>query len=292
MVFVAVLLVVPGVVGMRHGHELVGEAKVQVALLKVAVGAGAVVPGQVHLAPFAVDLHGVPGVAVALYAPVGYARGVEELGVDALVALAGARVAGEAALGAAPVELAVVLQLVDRPVVEPQGHGVLGAVGLLLALGHGAVDDVRDRGACRVVDVDADVGAEPRDAHAGIHEVEVEVVGTRRGELKGEVRGAVVGEGGVGEPLVPRGVADALLAAVVPVGGDVHAGLVAARAALGRHMEGRGLAGGGVVPLHGKGDAVLGGLGGVDVGGGRGCLGVRRGMRRGRGYRHECQRRG
>lgn len=47
--------------------------------------------------------------AVAGDAAVGDARGVKELGVDALVALAGALVAGEAALGRAPVEVVVVL---------------------------------------------------------------------------------------------------------------------------------------------------------------------------------------
>ena len=62
---------------------------------------------------------GVPGVAVACDAAVGHARGVKELGVDALVALAGALVAREAAFGRAPVEAAVVLQLVERPIVEP-----------------------------------------------------------------------------------------------------------------------------------------------------------------------------
>ena len=75
--------------------------------------------------------------AVAGDAPVGDARGVKELGVDALVALAGALVAREAAFGRAPVEAVVVLQLVERPVVEPQRHVVFRAVCLLPALGHG-----------------------------------------------------------------------------------------------------------------------------------------------------------
>ena len=61
--------------------------------------------------------------AVAGDAAVGDARDVKELGVDALVALAGALVAREAAFGRAPVEAVVVLQLVERPVVEPQGAG-------------------------------------------------------------------------------------------------------------------------------------------------------------------------
>lgn len=68
--------------------------------------------------------------AVAGDAAVGDARDVKELGVDALVAFAGALVAREAAFGRAPVEVVVVLQLVERPVVEPQGAGVVGPVGI------------------------------------------------------------------------------------------------------------------------------------------------------------------
>ena len=48
------------VVRVGNCHELVGKAKVQMALVKVSVPVVAgVVPGQVHLAPFAVDLYGV-----------------------------------------------------------------------------------------------------------------------------------------------------------------------------------------------------------------------------------------
>lgn len=66
VVGVAVFLVVSHVVGVGDCHELVGQAKVQMALVQVPVPVVAgVIPGWVHLAPFAVDLYGVPGVAVA-----------------------------------------------------------------------------------------------------------------------------------------------------------------------------------------------------------------------------------
>ena len=55
--------------------------------------------------------------AVAGDAAVGDARGVKELGVDALVALAGALVARETAFGRAPVKVVVVFQMVECPVV-------------------------------------------------------------------------------------------------------------------------------------------------------------------------------
>lgn len=89
--------------------------------------------------------------AVAGDAAVGDARCVKELGVDALVALAGALVAREAAFDRAPVEAMVVLQLVKRPVVESQRHVVFRAVCPLPAQVHGVVDDPRDAWAGGVV---------------------------------------------------------------------------------------------------------------------------------------------
>lgn len=104
-----------------------------------------VIPGQVHLAPFAVDLYGVPGVAVAGDAAVGDSRGVKELGVDALVAFAGALVAREAAFGRAPVKVVVVFQMVKSPVVQPQGAGVVGPVGIGAAFVDCGLHDGADR---------------------------------------------------------------------------------------------------------------------------------------------------
>ena len=64
-------------VAVGDGHQLVGQAEVQVALIKVAVPVVVrVVPREVHLAPLTVDLHGVPSVTIAGDAAVGYAGGV------------------------------------------------------------------------------------------------------------------------------------------------------------------------------------------------------------------------
>ena len=220
--------------------------------------------------------------AVAGDPAVGDARRVKELGVDALVALAGALVAREAAFGRAPVEAVVVLQLVERPVVEPQRHVVFRAVCLLPALGHGVVDDLCDawaggvvyghlRRGAQVVDPLVVLGVVP----VVVHKVEVDAVRARCREVEGEVvaRGAQVVVAG---PCLARRVADALLAAAVPVGGHVHARLGLGRAACLGYVEGRRGARGRVVPRDGEGDAVLGGGGGVGVGGlwrGGGCRG-------------------
>lgn len=211
--------------------------------------------------------------AVAGDAAVGDACCVKELGVDALVALAGALVAREAAFGRAPVEAVVVLQLVERPVVEPQRHVVFRAVCLLPALGHGVVDDLRDAWAGGVVYGHLRRGAQVVDplvvlgvVSVVVHKVEVDAVRARCREVKGKVvaRGA---QAVVAGPCLARRVTDAFLAAAVPIGGYVHARLGLGRAVALGYVEGRRGARGGVVPRDGEGDAVLGCRGGVGVGG-------------------------
>lgn len=211
--------------------------------------------------------------AVAGDAAVGDARGVKELGVDALVALAGALVAGEAAFGRTPVEAVVVLQLVERPVVEPKRHVVFRAVCLLPALSHGVVDDLRDAWAGGVVCGHLRRGAQVVDplvvlgvVSVVVHKVEVDAVRARCREVKGKV---VAGgaQAVVAGPCRARRVADALLAAAVPIGGHVHARLGLGRAVGLGYVEDRRGARGGVVPRDGEGDAVLACGGGVGVGG-------------------------
>ena len=167
-------------VAVRDGHELIGKAKVEVALIKVAVPVViGIVPREVHLAPLAIDARGIPGVAVSLNAPVRDAGGVQKFGIDALVALAGAQATCKAALGRAIVEGVVIFELVKDPVVQPERHVVLGARRLRPALGHGVVDNLGNRGPGRIVYLHDHRGAKVPDAAASIHKVEVDSVGTR-----------------------------------------------------------------------------------------------------------------
>lgn len=211
--------------------------------------------------------------SVAGDAAVGDARGVKELGVDALVALAGALMAREAAFGRAPVEAVVVLQLVERPVVEPQRHVEFRAVCPLPALVHGVVNDLCDAWAGRVVYGHLRRGAQVVDppvvlgvVSVVVHKVEVDAVRARCREFKGKVvaGGAQVV---VAAPSRARRVADAFVATAVPIGGHVHARLGLGRAVDLGYVEGRRGARGGVVPRDGEGDAVLACGGGVGVGG-------------------------
>lgn len=181
--------------------------------------------------------------------------------------------AREAAFGRAPVEVVVVLQLVERPVVEPQRHVVFRAVCLLPAQVHGVVDDLRDAWAGGVVYGHLRRGAQVVDplvvlgvVSVFVHKVEVDSVRARRREVEGKVvaRGA---QAVVAAPCLARRVTDAFLAAAVPVGGHVHARFGLGRAVGLGYVEGRRGSRGGVVPRDGEGDAVLACGGGVGVGG-------------------------
>ena len=101
---------------------------------------------------------------------------------------------------------------------------------------------------------------------AVVHKVEVDAVRARCREVKGKVvaRGA---QAAVAGPCRARRVADAFVAAAVPIGGHVHARLGLGRAAGLGYVEGRRGARWGVVPRDGEGDAVLACGGGVGVAG-------------------------
>lgn len=179
----------------------------------------------------------------------------------------------EAAFGRAPVEVVVVLRLVERPVVEPQRHVVFRAVCLLPAQVHGVVDDLRDAWVGGVVYGHLRRGAQVVDplvvlgvVSVVVHKVEVDAVRARCREVKGKVvaRGA---QAAVAGPCRARRVADAFLAAAVPIGGHVHARLGLGRSVGLGYVGGRRGARRGVVPRDGEGDAVLGCRGGVGVGG-------------------------
>lgn len=156
---------------------------------------------------------------------------------------------------------------------EPQRHVVFRAVCFLPALGYGVVDDLRDAWAGSVVYGDFCHGSQVVDplvvlgvVSVVVHKVEVDAIRARCREAEGKVvaRGA---QAVVAGPFRAQRVADAFLAAAVPIGGHVHARLGLGRAVGLGYVEGRRGAHGGVVPRDGEGDAVLACGGGVGVGG-------------------------
>ena len=108
---VAVCRVDIGVAFVRHGHELVGDGKVEVARIEAVVfGVVVVVPGAVSLVPLAIKLDGVPSVAVVGIARfgVGDACGIQQFHISVGVGLAGTRMAREGGFCARPGECIVV----------------------------------------------------------------------------------------------------------------------------------------------------------------------------------------
>ena len=96
--------------------------------------------------------------------------------------------AGKAAFGAAPVKAVVVFQLVKRPVVQPECHGVFRAVGLGLGLCNRITHDLRHGGMGRVIDARPNVGrTQIADIVVRIHKIETDVVAAGGGEFKSEV---------------------------------------------------------------------------------------------------------
>ena len=241
-------------IAVGDGHQLVGQAEVEMALIKIAVPVVVrVVPGEVHLAPLAVDLHGVPSVAVSLYAAVGDAGGIQQLGVDALVTFARALMSGEAAFRAAPVKVVVVFQLVERPVVQPQGARIVGAVGLGVAFVDCGFHDGADRRIGVVVCACKHVCAQI--VHAGrlVHQVKAQIVSAASGHFELViVRCAFAG---VLLPLVAAGVGNAFVATIgIHIRRRIHAEPVCTASACCRYMEGSLLTELRVVPLDGEHD--------------------------------------
>ena len=224
------------------------------ALVKIAVPiVVCVVPGEIHLTPLAIDLHGVPSVAVSFYAAVSDAGGIQQLGVNALVAFARALMAGEAAFRAAPVKAVVVLQLVEGPVVQPQSARIVGAIGLSVAFVDCGFHDGADRRIGVVVCTCKHACAQI--VHAGrlVHQVKAQIVSAASGHFELViVRCAFAG---VLQPLVAAGVGNAFVAAIgIHIRRRIHAELVSTASACCRYMERGLLAELRVVPLDGEHD--------------------------------------
>ncbi len=242
--------------GMGDGHKLIGKTEVEMARVEaVVLGVVVVVPRAIHLAPLAVELHGVPGVAVVGVARlvIGDASGVQQCNVGIRISLAGTRVASKGRLGARPLEGIVVFKLVKQPVVKPEGHLILGAIGFCPGLRHGIAHDGGDAWIVGVRDRDVGPGIERRvGLLAHVHDVELVEVGARGCHGKAEVLGFTdVRVLGV---LAATGVGHAVKGPFVRirVGGCCHVVLVAAAAARRAHVEGGLLPHDRVIPLNGK----------------------------------------
>ena len=161
--------------------------------------------------------------------------------------------AGEAAFRAAPVEVVVVFQLVEGPVVQPQGASVVAPVGVGVTFIDCGFHDGADRRICVVVRACKYVCAQI--VHAGrlVHQVKAQVVSAACGHF--ELVIARCAFAGVLQPLVAAGVGNAFAATIgIHIRRRIHAELVSTASACCRYMERSLLAELRVVPLDGEHD--------------------------------------
>ena len=161
--------------------------------------------------------------------------------------------AGEAAFRAAPVEVVVVFQLVERPIVQPQGARVVGPVGLGVAFVDCGFHDGADRRIGVVVCACKYVCAQVVHAGCFVHQVKAQVVSAACGHFELViVRCAFAG---VLLPLVATGVGNAFVVAIgIHIRRRIHTELVRTASARCRYMERGLLAELRVVPLDGEHD--------------------------------------
>ena len=131
---------------MRNGHKIIVQAKVEMPLVKAIPVIARVIPRAIDLAPLAINLHGVPGMAVTGIAGLLIldACSRKKLGIGLLIRLARTRPSAKRTLGAAPRQGIVIFQLLKQPVMEPKSLLVLGAIGLGIALRNGLGNTIRD----------------------------------------------------------------------------------------------------------------------------------------------------
>ena len=161
--------------------------------------------------------------------------------------------AGEAAFCGAPVEVMVVFQLVEGPVVQPQGASVVGAIGLGVAFIDCGFHDGADRRICVVVRARKHVRAQIVHAGCLVHQVKTQIVSAASGHFELViVRCAFAG---VLQPLVTAGVGNAFAATIgIHIRRCIHAELVCTASACCRYMECGLLAELRVIPLDGEHD--------------------------------------
>ena len=89
---------------MCYGHQLIGQTKIQMSLIKAIPVIAAVIPGAVRLIPLSVQLHGIPGVSI-IGIPclaVFYSCCSKELCICTLIRLTCAKFSGQRTLSRRP----------------------------------------------------------------------------------------------------------------------------------------------------------------------------------------------
>ena len=188
-----------------------------------------------------------------------YTCGEKKFCIRRFISLTSAKPPRESAFRRRPLERIVVLKLIEKPVVEIEGHFVFGASCVLLGLGNCRINNARNAGIRIIRNLNIRVGAQVVNARRLVHEVKAEVIcsGSRRCERKVVAYARI----GVLCPLSTAWICDRLVGVFVGAGvrGRIHPEKITATTACCAHVEGRWLSKYWVVPFDGKGDAAAGG---------------------------------
>ena len=123
---------------MCYGHQLIGQTKIQMSLIKAIPVIAAVIPGAVRLIPLSVQLHGIPGVSI-IGIPclaVFYSCCSKELCICTLIRLTCAKFSGQRTLSRRPFQGVIILKLVKQPVMQPKGFCILWAISFAVTLSY------------------------------------------------------------------------------------------------------------------------------------------------------------
>ena len=188
-----------------------------------------------------------------------YTCGEKKFCIRRFISLTSAKPPRESAFRRRPLERIVILKLIEKPVVEIEGHFVFGASCVLLGLGNCRINNARNAGIRIIRNLNKRVGAQVVNARRLVHEVKAEVIcsGSRRCERKVVAYARI----GVLCPLSAAWVGDRFVSVLIGVGvrGRIHAEKIAATAACCAYVKGCWLSKYWIIPFDGEGDTAAGG---------------------------------
>ncbi len=105
-----------------------------------------------------------------------YSCGGKKFCVRRFIGLTSTKPPRESTFCRGPLERIIVFKLIEKPVVEIEGHFVFGAICVLLGLGNCRTNNTRNAGICIVCNLDIRVGAQVVNARRLVHEIKAEVI--------------------------------------------------------------------------------------------------------------------
>ena len=125
-------------------HEFIRQSKIQMRRIKVIIIVFCIIPCAVYLIPFAIQLHGIPGMSI-IGIPclsICYAGCSKQFRIGALICLTCAQLSCQCTLRRRPFQGMIVIKLLQQPVMQPQCLFIVRTISLLAALFYRSIHDV------------------------------------------------------------------------------------------------------------------------------------------------------